>query len=153
MIGCFFLLREAEASLLLAQNVKLDASTLQVTIRLPSSKTDPSAASVDRSWGCLCRSHGSNSCPSHLAVCQMKSLGRRCGFQGEDLHLPFFPDDRGTTVDKLRVVDTREIPRVDWGTHFGRGRIQTPRWTLTSVGWFPFVGLLWFASVPNRTHG
>ena len=108
VLGCFFMLREAEASLLLAQNVTLDDEAQQVTIKLPSSKTDPSAASVNRTWGCLCRSHGLESCPFHLAVYQMRTLTHRFGFQGHDLCLPFFPDGNGATVDKIRVVDTLE---------------------------------------------
>lgn len=108
VVGCFFLLREAEASLLLAQNVFLDCDRSLVTIRLPSSKTDPSAASVDRTWGCLCSSHGITCCPFHLASYQMDTLSSRFNYFGDDDGLPFFPDAAGCTVDKIRVVDTLE---------------------------------------------
>ena len=45
------MLREVEASLLLAANARTDNVNQVVTIRLPCTKTDPAAASVERSWG------------------------------------------------------------------------------------------------------
>eukprot|EP00435_Cladocopium_sp_Y103_P041955 s490_g11.t1 len=109
VLGCFFMLREAEASLLLASNVKLDCVDRQVTIRLPSSKTDPAAASVERSWGCLCTTHGVESCPYHLAELQCQFLYKLFGDRASDNTLPFFPTVEGCTVEKLRMVDTLEM--------------------------------------------
>lgn len=108
IIGTFFMLREIEASLLLAANVRTDDATQQVTLRLPSSKTDPSASNTERSWGCLCAVHGSNNCPYHLAKVQLVTLFKLFGALTLRPDLPFFPTINGTTVEKIRVVDTFE---------------------------------------------
>lgn len=109
VLGCYFMLREAEASLLLLANVNLDQRRKQVTTRLPSSKTDPAAASVDRSWGCLCNTRGMHGCPYHLAEAQVHLLHSLFS-DGHDQHvLPFFPTELGTTVEKVKAVETRMV--------------------------------------------
>ena len=54
VVASFFLLREIEASLMLASSVSFDRVALQVTVLLPVSKTDPRALACKRSWGCVC---------------------------------------------------------------------------------------------------
>jgi hypothetical protein len=49
VLGAFFMLREAEASLSLTANIRMDRFIETVTLKLPSSKTSAAAASVDRS--------------------------------------------------------------------------------------------------------
>eukprot|EP00435_Cladocopium_sp_Y103_P032900 s3225_g8.t1 len=108
VIGTFFMLREVEASLLLAANVRTDSVNQVVTIRLPCTKTDPAAASVERSWGCLCSVHGAVGCPYHSAELQWKFLTKLFGDLRLIEDLPFFPSLRGTTVEKIKVVDSFE---------------------------------------------
>lgn len=107
VIGCYFLLREAEASLMLSGNVILDQGLKQVTLRLPSSKTDAAAIGVERSWGCLCKSHGVEGCPFHLADLQAKFLYKLFGNYDAG-RLPFFPTRHGNPVDKSKAVETFE---------------------------------------------
>ena len=107
IVGTHFLLREAEASLLLEANVKLTDEPRSVTIKLPSSKNDPAAASVDRSWGCLCDTHTVHSCPYHQAKMQSERLDKLFG-PDRPRDLPFFPTFNGNTVDKAKVVLTFE---------------------------------------------
>lgn len=76
VIGVFFMLREAEASMLLYGNVMIDTHGQMVTLKLPSSKTDPAAAAVDRSWGCVCATHQKEGCPYHTAINQKENLLR-----------------------------------------------------------------------------
>ena len=106
IVGTFFMLREAEASLLLTGNVKIEEWSQTVTLKLPSSKTDPSAASVDRSWGCLCNTHQEVGCPYHQATKQMKILRKRFGAHLESV--PFFPTMLGSAPEKHKVVETFE---------------------------------------------
>ena len=107
ILGTFFLLREAEASLLLTASVKLDTLAMTVTLKLPSSKTDAAAASVDRTWGCLCGTHQIEGCPFHQAEFHMKKLIRKFGSE-RVMQLPFFPTEDGGTVEKVKVVETFE---------------------------------------------
>ena len=106
VLGTFFMLREAEASLLLSDNVKIEDWSQTVTLKLPSSKTDPSAASVDRSWGCLCSTHQEVGCPYHQAKTQMKIITKRFGSRQNGL--PFFPTMLGAASEKHKVVETFE---------------------------------------------
>ena len=107
LVGTFFMLREAEASLLLTGNVKIDEMTQTVTLKLPSSKTDPAAASVDRSWGCLCGTHQVVGCPFHQSLQHMRVLRKRFGRNLCDI--PFFPTILGHTSEKHKVVETFEL--------------------------------------------
>ena len=109
VLGCYFMLREAEASLLLLANVSFDRRRMWVTIKLPSSKTDPAAASVDRSWGCLCKSRGPQSCPYHLANDHARTLHMTFSHSHDMQCLPFFPTESGTTVEKTKVVESFEM--------------------------------------------
>ena len=105
--GTFFMLREAEASLLLCANVRIDSFTRTVTLKLPSSKTDAAAASADRSWGCLCATHQEVGCPYHLAVEHHQVLLRHFG-EDQMGSISFFPTMEGSTVEKVKVVETFE---------------------------------------------
>ena len=107
VIGTFFMLREAEASLLLTANVKIDDWSKSVTLKLPSSKTDPAAASVDRTWGCLCNTHQEVGCPYHQAHTQMTQLQRK--FADSYMKRPFFPTVQGKATEKQKVVETFEM--------------------------------------------
>ena len=107
VLGTFFMLREVEAPLLLVANVKLDAFNQTVTFKLPSSKTDPGAASVQRSWGCLCNTHQEVGCPYHQASRRYQCLMRKFN-QDELIDMPFFPTSAGDTVEKAKVVGTLE---------------------------------------------
>ena len=107
IVGTYFLLREAEASLLLCGNVTVNQTHETVTLRLPSSKNDPAAASVERTWGCLCNAHGKFGCPYHCALDQWEELNLTFG-SPIAADLPFFPRRDGTTVDKTKVVETLE---------------------------------------------
>lgn len=102
------MLREVEASLLLAANARTDNVNQVVTIRLPCTKTDPAAASVERSWGCLCSVRGVVGCLCLSAELQLNFLGLLFGDLRLRDDLPFFPSSRGTTVEKSKVVGTFE---------------------------------------------
>ena len=107
-LRAFFMLREVEASLLLAANARTDNVNQVVTIRLPCTKTDPAAASVERSWGCLCSVRGVVGCLCLSAELQLNFLGLLFGDLRLRDDLPFFPSSRGTTVEKSKVVGTFE---------------------------------------------
>ena len=110
VIACFFVLREIEASLMLARSVCLDAVTRTVTISLPVSKTDPQALSCTRSWGCTCGGGQSRACPYHAAADQHALLLDRFGDTAGNLPAvcPFFPTAEGQAVDKTAVVESVE---------------------------------------------
>ena len=61
--GTFFVLREIESSLILANSVVVDGVARAVTIPLPAHKTDPKAAGCSRTRGCAC-SDGDEACAS-----------------------------------------------------------------------------------------
>ena len=52
--GTFFLLREIELAAAKVEHVKLSEDGLSVDWLLPTSKTDPRAVGVTRSWDCCC---------------------------------------------------------------------------------------------------
>ena len=52
--GTFFLLREIELAAARVEHVKLSADGLSVDWLLPTSKTDPRAVGVTRTWDCCC---------------------------------------------------------------------------------------------------
>ena len=74
VVASFFLLREIEASLMVARSVTFDTKKRVVTIFLPVSKTDPTALSCTRSWGCTCADVMVGLCPYHAAWNQKEWL-------------------------------------------------------------------------------
>ena len=50
VLSCFFLLREVEASLLLAKSVVLNHALRTVAAKLPATKADPKAVGCTRTW-------------------------------------------------------------------------------------------------------
>ena len=86
-----FVLREVEASLMLAKSVTIDAAALRVTILLPASKAGPKAFSCSRSWGCVCGGTRSRPCPVHAALDHIEVLKANFEVEGilpDDLHFP-----------------------------------------------------------------
>ena len=61
ILGCMFLMREAELAHMKIGDVITNEVTQVVTWVLTMSKTDPSAKTCKRQWGCLCR--GIKKCP------------------------------------------------------------------------------------------
>lgn len=108
VVGTFFMLREIEASLLLFSNVAFNEPAAIVAIKLPCGKTDPAAASVERSWGCLCNTNTPSGCPYHCAMLQRRFLRKLFDVERLRLQLPFFPTWEGVAADKLKVVETFE---------------------------------------------
>ena len=116
-LGCcvmasFFMLREIEASLARREHVMLDFARQQVHWLLPASKTDPSAAGVERTWGCVCAGSpaGRRPCPWHAAVAHERLLQRT--FSQEALSaegFPWLPSADGSVVAKEDVVLSIEL--------------------------------------------
>jgi len=106
VIGCFFIMREIEISLMLARSVRLDKERKLVHIFLPASKTDPAALTTTRSWGCVCNDDKSLPCPYHAMVDQFELLKERFGDAHGKLpeQLPAFPQFSGEAVAKEWVV-------------------------------------------------
>ena len=106
VLSCLFLLREIEASLLLARHVVFDHQVLSVTLHLSASKTDPDARTVYRTWRCACAPGRVRACAYHTAWDHFqKLLGK---FSVDQLQLPdgfpFFPDGVGNVLEKENVV-------------------------------------------------
>ena len=109
IVASMFLLREIEASLMLASSVAIDTHKQIVTIHLPVSKTDPRALACFRAWGCICDGQGCAPCAYHAAVRQHDRLLKLFGVEGVlPAELPFFPTGDGSVADKQAVVDSVE---------------------------------------------
>lgn len=105
IVGCMFLLREIEASLLLDCNVELSPVDESITLFLSASKTDPKALTVHRTWRCTCSAGRLRACPYHEAVAHRKILLAHFGANGAlPAEMPFFPSAAGDTLDKDKVV-------------------------------------------------
>jgi hypothetical protein len=107
VLGSFFLMREMKLSCAVFGNVSLRGAgqSLVVTWRLPAAKTDPSACSVSRPWGCLCSPDPV--CPAHTVQSHIKFM---VGTFGANIGgIPFFPDILGRFVPNERVVKTYEF--------------------------------------------
>ena len=108
VMGSFFLTREVELSLALAEHVTIEGRIVVWT--LPASKTDPMAVGLSRQWGCVCGSSGMTweirtPCAFHAAVHHFGHLQERFGNE-ESLPsgLPLFPSASGRAVSKEEVV-------------------------------------------------
>jgi len=106
VVSSFFLLREIEGSLLLAKSVTFDHHKELVTLMLAASKTDPTALSCSRTWGCTCGGDASKACPYHCAKHQRAWVVEKFSDHSGNLpvELPFFPTMSGLGVAKADVV-------------------------------------------------
>ena len=144
ILGAFFLTREIELSLALVANFAGTPGPTGVW-KLPATKTDPTAVSVTREWGCLCQEGSNHPCPAHCAVRHLEILHERFAEKGRlDPELPLFPTEEGAVCDKSKVVETFEslgalcgLPVTDplgrraFGGH--SARVSGARW-LASTG-------------------
>ena len=106
--GTLFLLLEIELSAARGGHVSIAEDRSSATWLLPTSKTDPRAVGVSRSWDCTC------SVPGMKRVCPVCALGRqlerlghlaqRCGVAQDAL--PLFPTVDGAAVDKHAMIST-----------------------------------------------
>ena len=109
-IGCFFVMREAEVSQVLASSVAFNLEKLEVTLLLPAGKTDPGAVSCSRTWGCVCGQDPSLPCAYHAARTQWEWLSSEYGGSAHwDPQLPFFPAVGGGAAAKAGVVEAVEL--------------------------------------------
>ena len=105
ILASFFLLREVEASLMIASSVFLDMLAMTVSIWLPTSKTDPRALTCRRRWGCVCgQGREGLLCAFHAACRQLERL-KKLWPTGFPEGLPFFPTMQGVAVSKSMVVN------------------------------------------------
>ena len=104
LTGVMWCLREIELSHIRVDAVTLEESSLKVTIKLPTSKTDPTGTGASRSCGCLCAAHGmSHPCPFYLLQAHRAFL---VSFFGElDPWMPFFPTAQKQLVSKVAMVN------------------------------------------------
>ena len=112
VVSSFFVLRENEASLMLASSVHIDIVNKYVEVNLPASKTDPRALSVVRRWGCTCGArHSFSLCPYCAAVKQMDLVHEVFADMNNCLpvDLPFFPTRTGEACDKHDVIDAIHV--------------------------------------------
>ena len=113
IVADFWVLREVEASLILRKSVKIDMGDRTVEILLPACKTDPSATTCRRKWGCVCAdpdTTGEVVCPFHACLRQDQLLAERFGKPRDgsvDL-LPFFPTSCGEAAHKDRIIELVE---------------------------------------------
>ena len=75
VFGTFFMMREIEIACSKVAHVDLDHDALEVTMRLPVSKNDPTAVGTQRTWGCLC-THKSKVCPYHAVGRQLDRVNK-----------------------------------------------------------------------------
>ena len=110
ILGVFFLTREIEISLALVANFEVFFTQDGPRVRwcLPATKTDPTAISVSREWGCLCASGPRTRCPAHVVVGHVAILVKYFGPRDQwPLDLPLFPDLAGGVVEKRRPSSSR----------------------------------------------
>ena len=109
VIASFFVLREIEVSLLLVRCVSFDWTRSVVSILLPATKTDPSAHSVTRQWGCVCSGNRDTPCPFHELAEHINMVADRFGTEGiAPPSLPLFPDENGEVITKEHMTDLIE---------------------------------------------
>ena len=109
VVGYFFMLREIELSLMLWASVTIEEGPKIVRILLPASKTDPTALSCIRYWGCVCEEDGpvnDETCPFHAAQMQKLVLKELFGDRVEEEGFTFAPRPDGGVVSKALMVRT-----------------------------------------------
>ena len=114
-VGVFFLLREAEIAAARYEHLAFSdrcpsshGAGGSASLLLPSSKTDPRAVGITRTWDCCC-SAGSLStiCPVHALRRQAARLSALASELGVDVGpLPLFPGSDGREVGKAAAVAT-----------------------------------------------
>ena len=73
--GCFFLLREIEISAARIEHLAFASDQSSVSWQLPSSKTDPRAVGVSRTWDCTCGVQKlAGACPVHALARQKRRV-------------------------------------------------------------------------------
>ena len=106
--GSYFLLREVEPAAAKVEHVKLSADQLSVDWLLPTSKTDPRAVGVTRSWDCCCPVESLRpACPVCAIVRQLdraRLASARLG--AETASFPLFFTSDGKEVGKVAAVAT-----------------------------------------------
>ena len=106
-LGVFFLTREVEITCAGFADLRLDETRLELTWRLPVSKSDQRALGTSRMWGCVCSGDRSLVCPVHAYMdhsSTLSSLAQRLGVATSAL--PLFPDEGGHEVSKINAVAT-----------------------------------------------
>ena len=88
-LASLFLLREIEASTANLSAWTFDPEELELTWRLPSSKTDHLALGTVRTLPCLCDLENS-ACPYHLA-CEVRDWHLAQPGYSADVDVPLFP--------------------------------------------------------------
>ena len=106
ILATLFLLREVEASVAKITAWTLDLDASEITWNLPSSKSDPKALGVKRTWGCLCDLPGF-ACPCHIALAHLEWLRAQPAFV-DDGSAPLFPTVHWLHAAKQTVVATFE---------------------------------------------
>ena len=108
VIGCFFILREVELSLMLFSSVSSNMKDRLITIWLPATKTDPRALTCQLSWGCTCLgTDGDWLCPFHAGWDQHEQVKEHFGKDGVvPADVPFFPGRDGKALTKKQVVES-----------------------------------------------
>jgi len=129
VIASFYMLREIEASLIVVRCLTIVHSTRTVKLLLPATKTDPTAHTTTRCWGCVCDGDFTVPCPFHAAVSQLELSGSHFGVHDDvPLDWPLFPDHTGKTVSKEhftsmveRLANICDLPlkAADGGNAFG----------------------------------
>lgn len=107
-IGCMLLMREIELSAAEASSIVVLPGSKSITWHLPSSKTDPRALGVYRSWDCTCGITGLEACCLvHAAIRQLGRIDRLSAVLGCDASsLPLFPNRSGEECSEHAVVST-----------------------------------------------
>ena len=142
----FHLLRGAESASALASALVIDSTLATESLKLPASKTDPSAWGCTRTWGCVCTDRlsgqpydGKPPCPYHAAISHKVELVRRFGRSDGSLpeDLPLFPNCSGAWCSRSGFVESIEtmavalcLPTVD---DMGRSTLGEHVWRVTGA--------------------
>lgn len=109
IVGCGFMLREAEVAFARRSHVSFDDTQVVATLELPTSKTDATAIGCSRSWGCICEGGAAECCVFHALQEHVRHID---GLFGTDLAgfagRPLFPNSAGETCSKDSVVKAVE---------------------------------------------
>ena len=118
LLAAIFLLREVEMSATRMEHLSFESEQQVLTWQLSSSKTDPEAHGVERSWGCLCGSP-QLPCPYHIGLLIYNSTNKYADnnriSSEERNYLPLFHSLDGSTPSKQAMVSTFEYLAVACG--------------------------------------
>lgn len=106
IVGCWFMMREVEICCLFFSHVVLNQVTKEVTVTLPTSKTDIEGRYVERVWGCLCRAGFKSRCPYCLVCDHVVAMRQKYGDDADNMVC--FPTSGEFTAEKEAVVHTIE---------------------------------------------